>query len=274
MLEVDLTKRNRFAAALLLGSLVAQSLFCPVPALADSTDSSDAPIPSTAISAPAETVTPAAAATPAATTPAAIIPAAAITPAATTTAAAIGTTGAALALTTTPAGAVLTAAAAMATVAPVAESAWYSARNPMPKAHQQLLHEFCRKNGIGYLDMLALIGTESGFNEKCVSVKKYYGYFQIGKGHFADLAASLKTKNAPLDGAVNIQWGTAMFGWIMADPRVTKLPAEKRLDAALSIYQRGPIGYDRYGVNKKFLARFYKKRAMVAAWYGKQQEKR
>lgn len=262
-MEVDLTKRSRITAILLLGCLAAQLVIHPAPVFAEVAE----PV-QTAVSASVSADTAGTALAAIGTTGAAInVSGAAIS----TTGTAIGATGSAIALTTTPSGMLATASSktlsAPNVLAVESESLWYSAKNPMLKAHQKLLYEFCRKNGIGYVDMLALISTESGFNEKCVSVRKYYGYFQIGKGHFANLAASLQTKNAPLDGAVNIQWGTAMFGWIMADARVKKLPVEKRLDAALSIYQRGPIGYDRYGVNKTFLARFYKKRAIVSGWH-------
>lgn len=193
------------------------------------------------------------------------------------TPAAIGLTPAAIDLT--PAAIGLTPSAIGLTPAAVAlpslpkddESLWYRSQNPMKKDHQKILWENSKRNGLDYIDMLALVATESNFDEKCIAAKRYYGYFQIGKGHFANLAHSLTTENAPLDGAVNIRWGTAMVGWIMADKRVTSLEPEKRRDAALSIYQRGPAGYDRYGVNEKYLVRFYKKRAMVEKWFASEE---
>jgi soluble lytic murein transglycosylase-like protein len=152
----------------------------------------------------------------------------------------------------------------------VDESLWYRIQNPMPKAHQKLLCEYSWRNGVPYLDVLALVGTESNFDEKCVALNKYYGYFQIGKGHFPDLAASLKTANDPLNGEVNIQWGTAMYGWILEGSPVKNLPPEAQRDAALSIYSRGPTGYAQKGLNQPYLARYAEQLAIVEAWYAPQ----
>ena len=183
------------------------------------------------------------------------------------TPAAIGITPSAIGLT--PAATDLTPAAVQLTAKPPVddESVWYRSQNPMKKEHQKILWENAKRNRIDYLDMLALVYTESNFVETCVASKRFYGYFQISKGHFADLAYSLQTENAPLNGAINIRWGTAMYGWIMASKRVQSLAPEKRRDAALSIYNRGPIGFDRYGPSKPFLARFYQKRAIVEKWF-------
>ncbi|MHB8061538.1 MAG: lysozyme family protein [Ruminiclostridium sp.] len=146
------------------------------------------------------------------------------------------------------------------------ENLWYRKQNPMKKEHQKLLWEYCKKRELNYIDMLALIYTESNFNEKC-STGTYYGYFQISKGNCANLAAELKTKNKPLDGTININWGTAMYSWILADKRVKDLEEKKKRDVALSIYQRGTGGYDKYGISTKFLKIFNKKRAKVCVWF-------
>lgn len=146
------------------------------------------------------------------------------------------------------------------------ENLWYKKQNPMKKEHQKLLWEYCKKRELNYIDMLALIYTESNFDEKC-STGTYYGYFQISKGNCADLSANLKTKNKPLDGTININWGTAMYSWILADKRVKNLEGNKKRDVALSIYQRGTGGYDKYGISTKFLKIFNKKRAKVNAWF-------
>lgn len=114
--------------------------------------------------------------------------------------------------------------------------------------------------------MLALIYTESNFNEKC-STGNCYGYFQISKGNCASLATTLKTKNAPFDGNININWGTATYSWILADERVKKAKESKKRDVALSIFQRGTAGYDKRGINNKFLKAYYQKRAKVNDWY-------
>ena len=146
------------------------------------------------------------------------------------------------------------------------EDLWYRKQNPMKKEHQQLLWDYCKKRKVNYIDMLALIYTESNFNEKC-STGKYYGYFQISKGNCANLAAELKTQNKPLDGAININWGTAMYSWILADKRVKDAAGDKKRDVALSIYQRGTGGYDKYGISTSFLKTYYKKRNKVLEWY-------
>ena len=115
--------------------------------------------------------------------------------------------------------------------------------------------------------MLALISTESCFNEKCSS-GKYKGYFQISTSNAANLSKTLKTLNKPLDGTININWGTAMYSWILADKRVKDITdVKKKRDVALSIYQRGTGGYDKYGLSTTFLKRFYKMRSAVCAYF-------
>ena len=280
--EAALTNRTRHVAGVLALTLLAQ-LLCSFPAFAtgDLGATAQPPAHTTAVVLPAAPApTPATSgidpSVPASdTTPAAMgltLAAIDLTPAAIgLTPATIGLTPAAIGLTPTAIG--LTPAAVQLPVKPPVddESVWYRSRNPMKKEHQKILWENARRNRIDYLDMLALVYTESNFNETCVASRRFYGYFQISKGHFADLAYSLQTKNAPLDGAVNIRWGTAMYGWIMESKRVQSLAPEKRLDAALSIYNRGPIGYDRHGLSKAFLARFHQKRAIVETWFAPQQ---
>ena len=151
------------------------------------------------------------------------------------------------------------------------ESLWYRSQNPMKKEHQKLLWECCKARKLDYIDMLALISLESKFNEKC-SNGKCKGYFQISSIHFKNLARTLKTPNTPLDGAVNIKWGTAMYSWALADKRTKGMEGKKLRDAALSIYQRGTGGYDRYGINKKYLARFYKERDVALSWFEEDQK--
>ncbi len=152
------------------------------------------------------------------------------------------------------------------------EGLWYLPQIPMKKEHQKLLWDYCEKRGIDYIDMLALIYVESNFYEKCSS-GKYKGYFQISSSRHKSLAATLKTANKPLDGAININWGTAIYSWILADKRVKGLKGQKLRDAALSIYQRGTGGYDRYGVNKSYLKIYYKKRDLIVSYFKKQNEK-
>ncbi len=146
------------------------------------------------------------------------------------------------------------------------EDLWYRKQNPMKKEHQKLLWEYCKKRDLSYIDMLALIYTESNFNEKCTT-GKHHGYFQISTGNCANLAKTLNTKNEPLNGTININWGTAMYSDILADKRVKDLEGKKKRDVALSIYQRGTGGYDKYGINKNFLKVYYKKWDKVNEWF-------
>jgi len=146
------------------------------------------------------------------------------------------------------------------------ESLWYCPEIPMKKEHQKLLYECCIERGLDYIDMLALISLESNFQEKC-SNGKFKGYFQINAEHGAKLSKLLNTANNPLDGATNIKWGTAYYSWILLDGRVSGLEGKAKRDAALSIYQRGTGGYDKYGINKKYLEKYYKKRAVIVSYF-------
>jgi len=151
------------------------------------------------------------------------------------------------------------------------EALWYRKQNPMKKEHQQLLWEYCKKRNLSYIDMLALIYTESNFDEKCVT-GNFYGYFQISKGNCANLAKALNTKNEPLNGAININWGTAMYSNILADKRVKDLEGKMKRDVALSIYQRGTGGYDKYGISKSFLKTYYQKWDKVNEWFNEKEK--
>ncbi len=148
------------------------------------------------------------------------------------------------------------------------ESLWYNPKIPMKKNYQKLLWENCQEKKLDYIDMLALISVESNFYEKCSS-GKCKGYFQISSIHFSQLSKLLNTPNKPLDGAVNIKWGTTMYSWALNDKRTKGLTGKKLRDVALSIYQRGTGGYDRCGINKKYLARYYEERDMVLSWFDK-----
>jgi hypothetical protein len=146
------------------------------------------------------------------------------------------------------------------------ESQWYSEKLSLKKEHQKLLWDYCNKRNLDYIDMLSLIFTESNFNEKC-STGKYKGYFQISKTNCENLAKSLKTSNSPLDGTININWGTYIFAGILKDKRVIELQGKKKRDVALSIFQRGTGGYDKYGISYRFLKMFYKKRDIVCSYF-------
>ncbi len=146
------------------------------------------------------------------------------------------------------------------------ESLWYCPDIPMKKEHQKLLWDCCSERGLDYIDMLALISLESNFEEKC-SNGKYKGYFQLSSDYGPELSRTLNTENKPLDGAVNIKWGTAFYSWILLDSRVSTLEGKGKRDTALSIYQRGTGGYDRYGLNKKYLDKYYGKRDKIVSYF-------
>ncbi len=146
------------------------------------------------------------------------------------------------------------------------ESLWYRPQIPMKKEHQKLLWDCCKERGLDYIDMLALISLESNFDEKC-SNGKFKGYFQLSSDHGPELSKTLGTENKPLDGEINIKWGTAFYSWILLDKRVRDLDESQKRDVALSIYQRGPGGYDKNGINKKYLEKYYKKRNIIVSYF-------
>ena len=148
------------------------------------------------------------------------------------------------------------------------ESLWYRSQIPMKKEHQKLLWEYCKERKLDYIDMLTLISLESNFDEKCKSTNgRYQGYFQISKVHWASLSETLNTPNTPLDGAVNINWGTRMYSWILMDERVKDLEGKEQRDVALSIYQRGSAGYNKSGLSKTYLKVFYNRREQILSYF-------
>lgn len=151
------------------------------------------------------------------------------------------------------------------------ESLWYSAKISMKKEHQKLLWDYCKKRNLDYIDMLTLISLESNFNEKC-SNRRYKGYFQISTAHGPNLSKTLKTQNKPLDGAININWGTAMYSWILADKRVKDLKGKKQRDVALSIFQQGSGGYNQRGLSTSYIRKYDKKRDLIASYYNKKEK--
>lgn len=149
------------------------------------------------------------------------------------------------------------------------EAVWYCSKIPMKKEHQKLLWKQSKKNGVDYIDMLAIIALESNFNEKTISKNgKYRGYFQISTIHGKNLSQTLGTRNDPLDGEINIIWGTAMYSWIFnGDKRVIPLEGEEKRNVALSIYNRGSGGFDRYGIKESYVNTFCKKREKLLSYF-------
>jgi len=151
------------------------------------------------------------------------------------------------------------------------ERTWYCDRIPLKKEYQKILWDFCRERNLDYYDMLALIALESNFDEKCVSKNgRYKGFFQISSIHYDTLSKKLNTPNDPLDGAVNINWGTALYSWILQDKRVVNLEGKEKRDVALSIYNRGAGGYDRKGLAATYLKVFYNRRSMIESYFAEQ----
>lgn len=151
------------------------------------------------------------------------------------------------------------------------ERTWYCARIPLKKEYQKILWDFCRERNLDYYDMLALIALESNFDEKCVSKNgRYKGLFQISSIHYEELSKQLNTPKDPLNGAVNINWGTALYSWILKDKRVINLEGKEKRDVALSIFNRGAGGYDRKGLAVTYLKVFYNRRSMIESYFAEQ----
>lgn len=148
------------------------------------------------------------------------------------------------------------------------ESLWHCKQIPMTKAHQKLLWDYCKKRNLDYIDMLSLVYLESGFSERAAN-SRYKGYFQISSANAANIAKTLKIKNKPLDGAININMGTALFSWILLDKRVKNLKGDKKREVALSIYKLGTGGYDKHGISKSYVSKFYKKKSTVSSYFKK-----
>lgn len=154
----------------------------------------------------------------------------------------------------------------------IPESKWYIKKISMKKEHQKLLWDYCVKRKLDYVDMLSVISLESNFNEK-ISSGRYKGYFQISSKNAPNLAKNLKTPNNPLDGKININWGTAIFQGIMQDRRVKNAKGTtKKIDIALSIYQRGSGGYDRSGISRSYIKIFHRKMSVISSYLKENQK--
>lgn len=148
---------------------------------------------------------------------------------------------------------------------PIKES-WYSKKLPLKKEYQKLLYDYCKKRGLEYMDMLSVIALESNFNVTSRS-RVYNGLFQISSRNSKQLSEKLKIPNNPMNGKININMGTEMFRQIIIDKRVKNLKGKLKTDTMLSIFNRGTGGFDRYGLNKKFLDVFYKKKTQMLVYF-------
>ncbi|MGM9923533.1 MAG: transglycosylase SLT domain-containing protein [Bacillus sp. (in: firmicutes)] len=132
----------------------------------------------------------------------------------------------------------------------------YSKSIPMSYNEQKYLYDLCVKRGLDYRHMLAMIKHESSFNKKAKGGNNY-GYFQINKVNHATLAKKLKTKVAPYDPYININWGTYMFAELKNKYQKKGLKGKALYDAALSAYNKGEGGYARTGKAVTYLKKHY-----------------
>ncbi|MEH6943202.1 transglycosylase SLT domain-containing protein [Bacillus sp. JJ722] len=122
----------------------------------------------------------------------------------------------------------------------------YSKAIPLSYNEQKYLYDLSVKRGLDYKEMLAVIKHESSFNKKAKGGTNY-GYFQINKVNHASLAKKLKTKVAPYDPYVNMNWGTYMLAGLTNKYKKKGLKGNALKDAVLSAYNKGEGGYARTG---------------------------
>lgn len=146
------------------------------------------------------------------------------------------------------------------------ESQWYRSSIPLKKDYQKLLWELSNKNGLNYIDMLSVISLESSYDESC-SCGKSKGLFQISSGYATYYAKKLKIPNKPLVGSINIKMGIALFADIYKDKRVKYKKGNNKLEVALSVFNKGTGGYEKYGLAKRFLRIFYKKKTKISKYF-------
>lgn len=128
----------------------------------------------------------------------------------------------------------------------VQSKSFYSKAIPLSYNEQKYLYDLCVKRGLDYKEMLAVIKHESSFNKKAKGGSNY-GYFQINKVNHATLAKKLKTKVAPYDPYVNMNWGTYMLADLKNKYKKKGLKGNALKDAVLSAYNKGEGGYARTG---------------------------
>lgn len=136
--------------------------------------------------------------------------------------------------------------------AEAASPSYYVKGISMPAAQQKYLYNLSKQRGLNYAEMLAFIKHESSFNPKARGGSNY-GYFQINKVNHARLTKTLKTKNAPFDPYVNMNWGTYMISDLYKKYQRKGLRGTALKNAVLSAYNRGEGGYAKYGVAKSYV---------------------
>ena len=131
----------------------------------------------------------------------------------------------------------------------------------MPKEHQKYLYNLCKKRGLDYLKVLAIISLESNFNSKLVNNSGDYGYMQINKVNHKYLSETLGTENAPLDPYVNLNWGTYMLSNLYKQWRAEKIDDTVKkgeifstLDKyVISSYNKGVAGFKKGGMASRYI---------------------
>ena len=138
-----------------------------------------------------------------------------------------------------------------------AKTSIYSKSVPLSYNLQKYLYDLCVKRGLDYKTMLAIIRQESSFKPKAKGGNNY-GYFQINKVNHASLAKTLKTKNAPYDPYVNINWGTYMLSNLTKKYKKQGLSGTALQHAVLSAYNKGEGGYKKTGKSVAYIQKHNK----------------
>ncbi len=139
---------------------------------------------------------------------------------------------------------------------------YYHKKLPLSRMQQLYLYELSIKRKLNYVDMLAFIHHESTFRANARGGKNY-GYFQINKINHARLSKVLKTKNAPNDPYVNMNWGTYMISELYTKYKKKGLKGTALKNAVLSAYNKGEGGYARTGLAKAYIKKHNQSLAYV-----------
>lgn len=128
---------------------------------------------------------------------------------------------------------------------------------------QKIVFDECQKYNLNYLDVMAIICTESSFRVDVVGGGANFGLFQINKVHHKNLSNTLNTKNDPLDPVTNIKWGTYLLNNIYADLKKQGYEGETLDRYAWSIYNRGSGGFKKHGEAVNYINKIYKHRNIL-----------
>lgn len=142
----------------------------------------------------------------------------------------------------------------------------YNVKNPLPKKHQEYLYKLCVQRGLDYYKVLAIIKTESNFKPNARS-RESYGYFQIAKINHKSFAKTLKTKNAPLDPYVNLNWGTYELSKLYKYWKARGVSGDKLDNYVWSSYNKGLYGFKKKGLATSYIKIVRKNLNIVKKWY-------